>query len=311
MPKDTDDTLHDPIKVGFDTQTVDLHLEHIIPVKPVTNAVRNSRKYKQIISSIKEVGIIEPPVVAPDTQNSNRYILLDGHLRIDVLKEIGEYEVTCIVSMDDEAFTYNKHINRLSTIQEHRMIVKAVERGVPEGKIAQALNVDVQNIVRKRTLLDGICEEAVELLKDKMVAGEVFRILRRMKPMRQIEAAMLMNDSATYSTSYARAILAATPQDQLEDPEKPKKVKGLTPEQMARMENEMANLQREYRMVEDSYASDVLNLTLLKGYLIKLLENTKVRRYLERHHNEILSQFQKIAEIQSLTGKSSTETHSV
>jgi hypothetical protein len=205
--------------------------------------------------------------------------------------------------MDDEAFTYNKHINRLSTIQEHRMIVKAVERGVPEDKIAQALNVDVQNIVRKRTLLDGICEEAVELLKDKMVAGAVFRILRRMKPMRQIEAATLMNDSATYSTSYARAILAATPQDQLEDPEKPKKVKGLTPEQMARMENEMAGLQREYRMVEDSYASDVLNLTLLKGYLTKLLENNRVRRYLERNHSEILSQFEQIAEMQSLTGK--------
>lgn len=224
-------------------------------------------------------------------------------MRIDVLKEIGEYEVTCLVSMDDEAFTYNKHINRLSTIQEHRMIVKAVERGVPEDKIAQALNVDVQNIVRKRTLLDGICEEAVELLKDKMVAGAVFRILRRMKPMRQIEAATLMNDSATYSTSYARAILAATPQDQLEDPEKPKKVKGLTPEQMARMENEMAGLQREYRMVEDSYASDVLNLTLLKGYLTKLLENNRVRRYLERNHSEILSQFEQIAEMQSLTGK--------
>jgi hypothetical protein len=302
MPKDSDDIFPE-IKVGFDTQTVDLHLEQIIPVKPVTNAVRSSRKYKQIISSIKEVGIIEPPVVAPDTQNRNRYILLDGHLRIDVLKEIGEYEVTCLVSMDDEAFTYNKHINRLSTIQEHRMIVKAVERGVPEDKIAQALNVDVQNIVRKRTLLDGICEEAVELLKDKMVAGAVFRILRRMKPMRQIEAATLMNDSATYSTSYARAILAATPQDQLEDPEKPKKVKGLTPEQMARMENEMAGLQREYRMVEDSYASDVLNLTLLKGYLTKLLENNRVRRYLERNHSEILSQFEQIAEMQSLTGK--------
>jgi hypothetical protein len=302
MPKDSDDIFPE-IKVGFDTQTVDLHLEQIIPVKPVTNAVRSSRKYKQIISSIKEVGIIEPPVVAPDTQNRNRYILLDGHLRIDVLKEIGEYEVTCLVSMDDEAFTYNKHINRLSTIQEHRMIVKAVERGVPEDKIAQALNVDVQNIVRKRTLLDGICEEAVELLKDKMVAGAVFRILRRMKPMRQIEAVTLMNDSATYSTSYARAILAATPQDQLEDPEKPKKVKGLTPEQMARMENEMAGLQREYRMVEDSYASDVLNLTLLKGYLTKLLENNRVRRYLERNHSEILSQFEQIAEMQSLTGK--------
>ena len=69
------------------------------------------------------------------------------------------------------------------------MIVRAVERGVPEEKIAKALNVNVASIVRKRTLLDGICEEATDLLKDKMVSGKVFGILKRMKAFRQIECA--------------------------------------------------------------------------------------------------------------------------
>ena len=55
-------------------------------------------------------------------------------------------------------------------IQEHRMILKAVERGVPEDRIAKALNVDVQSIVRKRRLLEGICPEVAEILKDKHIA---------------------------------------------------------------------------------------------------------------------------------------------
>ncbi|MEM6780768.1 MAG: plasmid partitioning protein RepB C-terminal domain-containing protein [Pseudomonadota bacterium] len=288
------------VKIGFDDQTIDLRLEQIIPVKPVTGAALNSRKYKQIISSIREVGIIEPPVVTREKAGSDLYILLDGHLRVEALKEIGERTVTCLVSRDDESFTYNKHINRLSTVQEHKMIVRAVERGVSEEKIAQALSVDVPHIVRKRTLLDGICPEAAELLKDKMVAMGVFNILRKMKPMRQIQAATLMNDANAFSLSYARALLASTPKDELVNPEQPKKVRGLTEEQMTRMENEMANLEREYRLVEESYSTDVLNLTLAKGYLTKLLGNARVVRYLAQNHAEILSQFQKIADLKSI-----------
>lgn len=284
------------IKVGFDAQTVDLRLNQIIPIKLVAKATRDSQKFKQIVASIREVGVIEPPVVAPDSQKRDRYILLDGHLRVEALKEIGEDEVTCLVSTDDEAFTYNKHINRLSTVQEHRMIVRAVERGVPEEKIAKALNVNVASIVRKRTLLDGICEEATELLKDKMVSGKVFGILKRMKAFRQIECAMLMNDAGAYSFSYAQALLAATPKSQLLDPEKPKKLKGLDDEQMARMESEMASLQREYRLIEENYGTDNLNLTIAKGYLSTLLGNAKVVRYLAQNHAEILAQFQKISD---------------
>ena len=292
------------IKIGFDDQTVDLRIEQIIPVKPVTTAAKTSRKYKQIISSIREVGIIEPPVVTREKASSDLYILLDGHLRIEALKEIGEHEVTCLISTDDEAFTYNKHINRLSTVQEHKMIVRAVERGVPEEKIAQALSVDVASIVRKRTLLEGICPEVTELLKDKMVAFGVFNILRKMQPMRQIQAATLMTDANTFSLSYARALLASTPKEELVNPEKPKKVRGLTDEQMTRMENEMANLEREYRLVEENYSADVFNLTLAKGYLTKLLGNARVVRYLAQNHTEVLSQFQKITDMQSIAGKS-------
>jgi ParB-like chromosome segregation protein Spo0J len=293
----------DEIKIGFDRSTIDLRIDQIAPLKVVAPAVRVSQKFQQILASIKEVGIIEPPVVAPAPQSKGRYILLDGHLRIEALKEIGETEVTCLVSTDDEAFTYNKHINRLSTVQEHKMILRAVERGVPEEKIAKALNVDIGNIVRKRNLLEGICPEAAELLKDKMVAAATFPVLKRMKAFRQIEAATLMNDAGVYSIAYARALLAATPKDQLTDPEKPKKIKGLDEDQMARMESEMSSLQREYRLIEENYGVDVLNLTLAKGYLSSLLGNARIVRYLAQHHNEIMMQFQKITELASLNLK--------
>ena len=153
-------------------------------------------------------------------------------------------------------------------------------------------------------MLEGICSEAADLLKDKHVAIEVFTILKRLKPFRQIEIASLMNDSGVYSATYAQALFASTPKNQLVESDKPKKVKGLNEEQMARMENEMSNLQRDYKLIEESYGSDVLNLTIAKTYLANLLGNAKVVRYLAQHHAEILSQFHKITELTSLNIKS-------
>ena len=62
----------------------------------------------------------------------------------------------------------------------------------PKDKIARALDINVRSISRKVQLLDGICEEAVGLLKDKMCPLAVFDVLRKMNPLRQIEAAELL-----------------------------------------------------------------------------------------------------------------------
>lgn len=295
-------TIKENVKIGFEADTVKLQIDDISPLKIVTTAVRESEKFQQIIASIREIGIIEPPVVAPRKRGQEKYHLLDGHLRIEALKEIGEKDVICLVSTDDEAFTYNKHISRISTIQEHRMILRAIKRGVSEEKIARALNLNVANIVKKRNLLDGICPEAIDLLKDKMVASNVFKALKRMKAIRQIEAATLMNDSNTYTVSYANALLAGTPRSQLINPETPKKIKGLTEEQIARMEAEMGSLQGEYRLIEESLGPNVLNLTVAMRYLSKLMKNPRIMKYLTQHHPEFLPDFRAIVAMKSLGG---------
>ena len=133
-------------------------------MRALSASVKSSRKYRQITASIKEVGLVEPPVVTRSTGGEDTYMLLDGHIRIEVLKDLGIERVECLISTDDEAFTYNKRISRLAPIQEHKMIRKAIERGVSEEKIALALDLNPRSIVRKAKLLDGICEEAVGTL---------------------------------------------------------------------------------------------------------------------------------------------------
>ena len=169
------------------------------------------------------MGLVEPPAVIRDSRESESHLLLDGHLRIEVLRDLGATEVECLISTDDEAFTYNKRISRLSPVQEQRMIAKAIERNVPRDKIARALDINVRSLTRKVQLLDGICEEAIGLLKDKICPMAVFDVLRKMSPMRQIETAELLINANNFSISYASAILAGTPQAQLVDAQTPKR----------------------------------------------------------------------------------------
>jgi hypothetical protein len=287
------------VEIGFEKTGVRLAMADIQPLRLVPPAVKNTTKYARIVSSIREVGIIEPPVVAHDKAEAGKFLLLDGHLRLEVLKDMGETTVECLVSTDDEAFTYNKRVNRLATIQEHKMILKAVEKGVPEERLAKALNIDVNTLRHKMHLLDGICPEAADILKDKHVSAKTFWLLRKMTAFRQIEAAELMLAMNKYTTGYVHALLAATPQSQLVETHKPKVVKGLTEEQMALMERESANLEREFKLAEQSYGTDHLDLVLAKGYLGKLLGNARIVRYLAQHHQDLLSEFQKMAELES------------
>ena len=69
-----------------------------------------------------------------------------------------------------------------------RHIVRAIARGVPEQKLAKALSINLSSLRRRTNLLHGICAEAVSLLKDKQCPMAVFEILKKMRPLRQIEA---------------------------------------------------------------------------------------------------------------------------
>jgi hypothetical protein len=288
------------VSIAFEAESVFLEFSDILPVKQLPKRVKKTKKYLQISASIREVGIIEPPVVVRDRDKQGKFLLLDGHLRIEVLKERSAQGVNCLVATEDEAFTYNKRINRLATIQEHKMILKAIERGVPQERIAKALGINISTIRHKRSLLEGICAEVVELLKDKHCPTNTFQSLKKMKPMRQIEVAELMIAMNNYSVSYSKALLAATPQDQFIESEKPKSFKGISAEQIAQMESEMAKLQREMKLIEDSYGPDHLNLILARGYLVTLLENQEVSRYLAQNNSEILSEFRRISEVVSM-----------
>jgi RepB plasmid partitioning protein/ParB/Sulfiredoxin domain len=287
------------VTTAFEPEVILIALTDILPVKQLAASTKTARKYKQIAASIREIGLIEPLVVTRQKGRKGAYLLLDGHVRLQILKDFGAKDSMCLISTDDEAFTYNKRISRLATIQEHKMILKAIESGVPEDRIAKALDINVANIRRKNRLLDGICPEVADLLKDRHCPIETFHSLKKMKPIRQMEAAQLMVTMNNYSAPYSKALLAATPVAHLVDAKKPKATRGVSPEQMARMEAEMDSLQREMKQVESSYGDDQLNLVIAGAYVSSLLRNLQVVKHLNLYHAEILTEFRRVTETAS------------
>jgi hypothetical protein len=180
------------------------------------------------------------------------------------------------------------------------MIMKAVKNGVTPERIAAALNLNVRDVRNSMNLLDGIHEEAIFLLKEKPICPAAIRILKRVKAVRQIEMAELMVSANTYAKGYVAALLMGTPKDQLANPEKPKTVPGMTSEEIARMEQEMEILERDFKAIEENYGENMLNLTLARGYVKKLLENSKAVRFLTSKHQDVFSEFEAVAATEGL-----------
>ena len=285
--------------LGFIPEPLFLSLAAVLPSRKTPEGLLASRKFKQITASIDTVGLIEPLSVGrPD--RAGQYILLDGHTRLVALKQLGFDKAPCLVATDDESYTYNNRVNRLSSIQEHVMIRRAVERGVTPEKLAKALDVDISHIIKKLNLLDGICPEATELLRDQTFSPNLGAVLRKLKPTRQVECVELMVSANNITVAYAQALVAATPGNLLVGETKPKKITGVSAEQMAKMEREMGNLQEQFKLAEQTYSQDILNLVLTKGYLAKLMANEAILRHLTKHHTDVLNEFGNIVRMVAL-----------
>jgi ParB-like chromosome segregation protein Spo0J len=257
------------------------------------SAVDTTRKFRQIFSSIREIGLIEPLSVIKPDPDAPGFLLLDGNLRVLALKELGQNVAPCLIAKDFETYTYNHRINRLSTVQEHYMLRRAIDKGVSKDRLARAFNVNLSTINSRINLLHGICPRAVDLLNDHQFTPDVTRHLRKMKAARQTEAVELMIAANMITAAHADALLKATPPEQRTDhvPPKPEEPKGDPLEQIVKLEREMSHVQEKYKDAEKSYGSELLNLVVAKGYLTKMVGNDAVRSWLSRHASEILEQF--------------------
>ena len=97
------------IALGFIPDPMTVNFDKLLPSRKLPENVTSSRKYKQIIESLRSVGLIEPLTISPSAADGT-HVLLDGHTRLLAMKELGMTESLCLISTDDETYTYNNRI---------------------------------------------------------------------------------------------------------------------------------------------------------------------------------------------------------
>ncbi len=281
-------------------QVLRLPLDKILPMRQVTDAQKKINRYDKIISSLKLTGSVEPLVVYPQKGQPGYFMLLNGHMRYCAMRELDMTEAVCLVSTDDEAFTYNSRISRLPVIQEHKMITRAVNSGASLERIAAALNITAKVVHDSLTLLNGLNDEAVDLLKAKPISPQALRLLKKVTGQRQVEIARLMIDANNFHAGYAEGLVLGTSKDQLVTGDLPKKKKGMSAEAIAKMEQEMEALENGMKAISETYRENMFTLQTAQTYIKALLKNVRIARYLKVKHAEIGLEFDTLAAMESV-----------
>ncbi|PHX39423.1 chromosome partitioning protein [Pseudomonas sp. NZIPFR-PS5] len=292
------------VKSAFERDVLAIPLEQIFSARGVGTRTEASKKYLSILASVRELGVIEPIAVHRETADEKgpRYLLLDGRMRLRALQSLGATHALCLVASDDEGFTYNRQVNRLTPIQEHKMILLAIKKGTSAVRIAQALNVNVEHIRRRQQLLEGVAPEVVEMLKDRQVNQHAFGAFKKMKPMRQIETAEMMLSANCFTNIYAKMMLAATRPDQLATPARPRKPR-TTFEDINRLEREMEKVSQDYRLVEDTMGETMLVLVVAKGYVSRLLRNEAIAEFLQLNYEDLVKELACVMDAMTADGR--------
>lgn len=288
------------INYCFHNNPIFFKLDALTYTKTLPANIKLSTKYLQIKSSLAEVGLVEPVVIFIDTVKNNVKII-DGHLRVEALKELGEIKVKCLISSVYDTFTPNSRVNRITIIQEQRMIKEALTSGISIEKLSLALNMSVDVLKGKIRVLNGISPEVIHLFSNHHVPKATFHVLKQMKPMRQIECSRLMINVENFSRNFALSLLHSTPPNLLT--RKSEILENDTAgrrKMLDRLEREMAQVHVDTQKIKETYGVNTLKLVIIKSHIINLLNNPKILQWLLKNKPEFLTELNKISSINSL-----------
>lgn len=262
----------------------------VIQLRPLRERKVAKREYDRIVASIKAVGLVEPLVVFPENGD---YVILDGVQRYRALVELGVEVAPCIMGKQREAFTGNRMVNRVSPVQEHRMIEKALDE-VDESVIAAALGVATLDHRLKKSLLKQLHAEVASAYDAGKITRACAREFTHVKPQRQKEILRTMETYKDFSTTFARTLVVKTPAAQRENRGRKHNPWDRKTQRKNDLLKKLAEAEQKhdfYSQLYKQYTADLLRLAI---YARSLVTNTRLREYLNQNHPAIVSRFETI-----------------
>ncbi|MDH0117810.1 ParB N-terminal domain-containing protein [Rhizobium pusense] len=136
-----------------------------------------------MLATIKAVGIVQPPVVAPETNGGNGYIIDAGHRRVRLAIAAGLEEIEILVAdaaNDNGAMrsmVENSVREALNPVDQWRGIERLVALGWTEEAIAVALALPVRQIRKLRLLANVLPAMLEQMALGDMPSEQQLRII--------------------------------------------------------------------------------------------------------------------------------------
>ncbi len=136
-----------------------------------------------MLATIKAVGIVQPPVVAPETDGGNGYIIDAGHRRVRLAIAAGleEIEILVVDAANDNgamrSMVENSVREALNPVDQWRGIERLVALGWTEEAIAVALALPVRQIRKLRLLANVLPAMLEQMALGDMPSEQQLRII--------------------------------------------------------------------------------------------------------------------------------------
>lgn len=263
----------------------------IIRLRPLRERKVTQREFDRIRVSIKAIGLIEPLLVYPEGED---FVIIDGAQRYRALLEMGVEVVPCILAERREAFTGNRMVNRVSPIQEHRMIEKSLEE-LDEQSIAAALGIGTITHRIKKTLLKQLHPEVATAYDVGTITRTCAMELTHVKPARQHEILTAMYGYKDFSVAFARSLILKTPPGQRDTRRRHKHNPWVKASQRkSDLLKKLTDAEQKHDFYSWLYKQYTVDLLRLAIYARSLLTNAVVRAHLDQHHAPLVARFEAI-----------------
>jgi ParB-like chromosome segregation protein Spo0J len=251
----------------------------------------SKREYQRIRASLLAVGLIEPLLVFPE---NGHYIILNGHQCYRILVELGVKTVPCIFARQKESFTSNRMVNRLSPLQESRMIRKSLAE-LDEKTIATALGLKKIAHRLKPSFLKQLDPKIAAAFDAGTITKACVQELTYVTPQRQEEIFSIMENYKDFTLPFVRSLVLKTP------PNARTKNRAGAKNPWSRNEKNKSNLLKKLADTEEKhdfytslYRQYSINLLKLVIYARSLVNNERIAAYLSASHPAILATFQQV-----------------
>ena len=207
------DAVNDINEAAKISGTQDIEIGKLVPFKDHPFLVdTNSESFDELVTSIKEQGLIYPLLVRPLSGNElGKYEIIAGHRRLAACKVAGLPKVTCIVKdMDDYTATilmvhsnfYREKINPSEKAKAYRMCIEASKhQGVKGGDTASMLSEN-EGIGRatffRYVNISYLNDDLLKMIDDNKIAILAGELLKNLSNVTQDLLVSVINQTGVY-----------------------------------------------------------------------------------------------------------------